>query len=443
MSTFANRKNKILLSDYNYRRDIENRLFMADLTVLEVDILQEIVNGSLKTSIHNLGDNLNISLKELTPLLEKLGKSGLFRLQGTEILVDKEMRKYYEAQLIKFDDDFRPDMEYLIGLLNKVPIHALPNWYALPRSSDNIFQSIIEKFLITPKTYERYLQELVFDNPILDSILKEVFKAPNYKIKAKNLIEKFNLTREQFEENMLFLEFSLVCCISYNKSKNLWEEVVTPFHEWHEYLLFIQDTNPLIIKDVSKITPHYKHEFGFLNELNQFMSQLQKKPLTQKEIPSKILEVAKELKIVTVDKQKVSSNNLTQDWLDKNITEQAIYLYRHIINRLLNNPDPNAYSEKDFREIEKSLKRINHGGWVYFDDFIKGSLAAVGTTLPIYLYNKGKRWKYATPQYNEDELEYIKNVCCDYLLQTGMTSIGIHQDRLCLCLTTFGKHSIG
>ena len=240
MSVFTSRKNKITLSDYNYRQDIENRLFMADLSILEVDVLRGIMNGSLKTTLASLTDNLNITQKSLKPILEKLATSRLFKVQGDTIVVDKEMRKYYESQIIKFDDDFHPDLEYVQGLLNKVPIHALPLWFAIPRSSDNIFQSIMQKFLITPKTYERYLQDLNFEDPILIAIIKEIFSSPDYKVNSSTLIEKFNLSREQFEEYMLFLEFNLVSCISYSKTKDLWEEVVTPFHEWREYLLFIK-----------------------------------------------------------------------------------------------------------------------------------------------------------------------------------------------------------
>ncbi len=443
MSTFTARKNKITLTDYNYRQDIENRLFMAELSILEVDILTEIINGSLKTSIPIVADNLNISPKDLKVILEKLAKSRLFKIQGDAILVDKETRKYYEAQIIKFDDDFHPDVEYLQGLLSKVPIQSLPLWYAIPRSSDNIFQSIIEKFLCTPKTYERYLQELNFENAIHSAIVKEIFTAPDYKISARKLIEKFRLSREQFEEHMLFLEFSLVSCISYSKTQDIWEEVVTPFHEWREFQLFIKNTNPPIIKDVRNIKRTYTKDFGLLNELNAFSESLLKKSISLKDANPKLVDIAVTLKIAQIEKQKILFSTYTKDWLEKTLTEQAIFLYRQTPNRLLSDEKNNSFSEKDFREVEKSLKRLSHGGWVYFDDFIRGCLAAIGSTQPIHLQNKGKRWKYHTPKYLENELEFIKLVCCDYLMQAGMVDTGYHNDQLCLCLTPFGLHTLG
>ncbi|BBI16759.1 hypothetical protein [Neochlamydia sp. S13] len=443
MPTFTTRKNKIVLTDYNYRRDIENRLFMAELSILEVDVLQEIINGSLKTTLTTLADNLEIAPSKLRPILDKLAKSGLFQIQGDGVLVDKEMRKYYEAHIIKFDDDFRPDMEYLQGLLSKAPIHALPSWYAIPRSSDNIFNSIIEKFLFTPKIYERYLQDLVFDNPIISSIAKQVFAAPDYKISASALIEKFGLTREQFEEYMLFLEFSLVCCLRYVKTNDVWEEVVTPFHEWHEFLLFVQNTHPVAIQDVTPITAVYEKEFGFLNELNAFVKKLLKKGISFTNAPKDLLEVALLLEIAKQEKQKIVASVYTEDWLKKTRADQAIILYRQSLNRLIANEQFTSFSEKDLREVEKSLKNFAHGKWVYFEDYIKGCLAAVGSVLPTSLVNRGKRWKYSTPNYNEDERQFIKLITCEYLMQAGMVATGYHQDKLCLCLTPFGRLSLG
>lgn len=443
MSTFINRKNKITLSDYNYRQDIENRIFLAELSVLEVDVLSEIINGSLKTSLATLADHLNIQPKELRKVLDKLVKSRLFTIKDDGIVVDKEMRKYYEAQIIKFDDDFHPDLEYLQGLLSKVPIHALPIWYAIPRSSDNIFQSIVEKFLETPKTYERYLQELQFENPLLTSIVKEIFASTDLKVSSRKLLEKFSLSREQLEEHMLFLEFSLVCCISYNKVQGLWEEVITPFHEWREYQLFIRDTNPIPIENTRNIKPLYDQDFGFLNELNEIGRALQKKAVAVKDVSNKIVEALLLLKVAKIDKQKFLATAHMQEWLEKPLPDQAIFLYRQILNRIVKEERGASFSEKDFREVERSLKRLTHGKWVYYDDFIKGSLASVGSVPSTYLQNRGKRWKYSIPQYHERELQFIQLITSEYLMQAGMVNVGYQNEKLCLCLTPFGRHSLG
>ncbi len=69
------------------------------------------------------------------------------------LFVDKDVRKYFEAKVEKFDEDFQPNLDFLQSILNKVSIHTLPLWYPIPRSTDNIFASIIETYFSTPKIY--------------------------------------------------------------------------------------------------------------------------------------------------------------------------------------------------------------------------------------------------------------------------------------------------
>src|SRR5262245_32500384 len=117
------RKQKIELSDYNYLRDITQRQLMARLTTFEVDVLREVLNISLKFAPSELAEALDVDEALLMPVLHKLSQTGLLSIKGNLVVVDKEMRKYYEAQIAKFDDDFEPGMEFLQGLLSKVPIH--------------------------------------------------------------------------------------------------------------------------------------------------------------------------------------------------------------------------------------------------------------------------------------------------------------------------------
>lgn len=246
-------KNKIILSDYQYRRDIENRLLMAELELFEVDVLRELVHSPLTTTLDDLADQLSSDETTTINALNKLSPSKLFIINHDKITVNKEVRKYYESQIQKFDDDFEPNMEYLQELLSKVPIHVLPSWYHIPRHSDNIFESIIEKYLLTPKIYSSYLEELNFDDPILNSIVKDLYQSSDFKIPSSTFIKKYNLSREQFEEFLLILEYNFVCCLSYNKDGGKWQEVVTPFHEWREFCLLQERNKPMSIQNVNSI----------------------------------------------------------------------------------------------------------------------------------------------------------------------------------------------
>lgn len=460
------KKNKIILADYNYRRDIENRLSMADLSTFEVDVLKEILNGSLKVTVSHLAEALNTDAKHVIPVINKLTPTKLVSLKGDQIVVDKEMRKYYESQILKFDDDFEAGMEYFQSLLSKVPIHHLPTWYSISRTSDSIFSSIVEKYLHTPKIYERYLQELHFDDPILTSILNDLFASPELKVPAQVLMEKYKLTRKKFEECLLILEFSCACCLCYNRVDDVWQEMVTPFTEWKEYLLSQRNASPKSIVDIKKISRTHAEDFGFIHDMVQLMNALQKKPLKLESVkgewhlPAKIpgvtfgnttAEYRKSLvnKILFFHFANIKSGTLHLlkagvSWAKQPFQEQALTLFKLPVEQCLPEGTENLYfAEKDLRKIEQNLKRIIKSGWIYFDDFMKGFSAPIGRAEPVELKNRGKRWKYTLPTYTEMEVALVKNTIFDRLFCCGMIATGTHNKKPCFCITQFGKITLG
>lgn len=378
-------KNNIVLSDYNYKRDIENRLLMSELSVFEVDVLKEVLDSSLRFSAEHLADILRASEKDVVAVLKKLSRSKLVSCHHNIIHVDKEMRRYYEFQMMKFDDEFEPGMEYLQGLLSKLPIQALPGWYSLPNSCESIFASIVENYLHTPKIYERYLQTLQFEDEAMEGIMHDVFAAPDFKANAKTLIQKYELTREQFEEYMLLLEFNFVCCLGYNRVGDRWHEVVTPFYEWRNYLQFEDNTKPKAIQDTATI--------------------IRQENYNKKVDPEAALENYR----------------------------KTIKRYREMLGL--------EYTERDMREVERSLNRVSKAGWIYFDDFMKGFTAPIGKIGPVVL-QKGKRWRYALPEYTEQDQRFIETVIAEGLSRAGMVELGTHNDRFCFCVTSFGRYLI-
>src|SRR3990167_5988577 len=273
------RKNKINLSDYNCGQDIENRMMMSDFSTLDVDILGEILFSPLKISAKKLARNVGCEESALLATLKKLSQSGLLTVQGDNILVDKDKRKYFEFQITRFDPSFKPDMEFLQGILRKVPIHLLPVWYAIPRTSNNIFESIVEKYLLTPQIYQRYLMELNFGDPLMSAIIQDVFAAPDFKISSTDLISKYNLPRAHFEEILLLLEFNFVCCLTYEKADDHWLEFVAPFHEWHEYLRLIKSTETPRLPTSLPILRRRESDFAFIENAMALLLEIKKKPL--------------------------------------------------------------------------------------------------------------------------------------------------------------------
>ena len=175
------KKNKVLLSDYDYKRDIESRLLLSRFTETEYAVLEEILYSSIRAPLSKIAKNIDLSEAETADILQKFVKTGLIAFEDDfMVVVDKEMRKYFEVEAEKFEESFRPGMEFLQHLLKKVSIHILPQWYAIPRTSDNIFESIVEKYLQTPQIFQRHLLDLNFENPILPAIAQDVLKSPHF-----------------------------------------------------------------------------------------------------------------------------------------------------------------------------------------------------------------------------------------------------------------------
>ena len=392
------RKNKINLADYNYQQDIESRILLSDFDLFDREVLEEILFSPLKISVKKLSRSLNCQELQLKTILQKLSRSGLLQYQDDTLVVDKERRKYFEFQMSRFEKGFKPDMEFLQGLLKQVPIHVLPSWYAIPRSSNNIFESIVEKYLLTPQIYQRYLMEINFSDPILSGIMADVFASPDLRVASSDLIAKYNLARPEFEQLMLQLEFNFVCFVTYTE-ENEW---VVPFHEWGEYLLFLRQTEPPQIDRQESIFRHRPNDFAFVEDMGSVLLEAKKKQLMDPLSPaalrhlsercavpigspdelafaqeyfSKILNKLQLVKLLENVNGRLHITDGSADWLSFNLENRALHLYRHPLNKLTNPSVPSQLAtEKNLREAEKSIKRVLHGGWILFEDFLKGAI---------------------------------------------------------------------
>ena len=387
MLNAVNRKNKINLADYPYKKDIANRLFLTELSPVEIEVLQELLFQPSKCRISDLEDCLECDEAELKSSLETFGRIGLTMKQADLVFVDKELRKYFEFHIGKFSSKCEPSFESLQGLLSRVPISVLPTWYSIPRTSDNIFASIVEKYLQTPKIYESYLNELTFDDPIVGKIVADVFSSPECKVETSEIRERYKLSREKLQEYILLLEFHFVLASGFQNAK----EILTPFAEWAEYLRF-QKKNTL-------------------------------KPVNKAQ--------------VTIVKPAVTVNSLEEQ-------EEAMRLFRRTVEDWHTDWSEHiGYIEKSVFEIERALRIVPYNAWVLFDDFLAGLIAPIGQQVPISLHTVGKKWRYSLPNYSDKEKAFIELVVFDLLNSVGITSTGTYEDSACFMITPFGRVALG
>lgn len=457
------RKNKVNLADYHFQQDIDRRILLSDFSVFELEVLEEILFNPLKISIKKLCRAVSSTEEETRPILNKLANTGLVQIQDDTLLVDKDSRKYFEFQINRFDEQFSPNMEFLQGLLKLLPIHILPMWYAVPRSTNNIFESIVEKYLLTPQIFHRYLQELNFSDPILNGIVQDVYASAEYRISSSDLIARYNLSRYDFEQAMLQLEFYFVCFVSYSREEDHWQEWVTPIHEWREYLLFQKNTQPQVIQ---KTVIRKSDDFTFVKDMNSLLQLAKKKVLavdlestqsirsfarhlslpfqsdeeieTAKRYLHQLIHKITIIKLAEKDRDRLILTDSAQDWMKMELEDKALFLYRHPLNRV---NDSDLCSEKNLREVEKSVKRVLHGGWIQFDDFIPGAIISLRDEFTVSLKKFGKQWRYVLPQYSQEEICFIKAVIFEWLFECGIVSIGkSHDGNDCFQVTPFGQY---
>ncbi len=474
----VSRKNKINFEDYNYQMDLDNRLLMSTFTVQDVEVLEEILYGSIRIPLVKLKKNLDLSDSELIETLQKLSRTGLLTIDQDAVLVDKEMRKYYDHQILKFDDDFKPNMSYIQGLLRKVPIHALPVWYSIPRSSNNIFASMIERYFKTPQVYERYLMDLNVTEPVMSEIISDLFNQSELCLPTEKIKEKHKLSRNAFEEYMLHLEFNFVCCLSYQKEGGLWKEVITPFYEWTQYLQFKQRHIPKVLPESKQVKSSTKKPFHFIQDMTYLLEEIIHQPLalqasatdqdflfpeeTVKQLSlgcigqesnmdvlswqlylSRLASRLVRIGLAIRHEEMLCPHHHAPHWLNMEVEDKALYLYRHPENRTLKMGfRDDLDTEKNVREVEKGLERIESCGWILLNKFLEGMICPIGDNDLVSLVKEGPNWKYKLPTFCEEEMQFMRYVILQRLYEVGMVAVGTLEGEDCFKLQPFGKETL-
>jgi len=454
------RKNKISLSDYDFKKDIENRNLLAAFSDFELTILEGLLFSPIKTSLNKLSKDLEIEEKKLLPVLQKLQNADLLKIAASIIIIDKKMRKYFECEYMRFDKTFKPDLCFISNLLSKVPIHILPIWYSLPKSSNNIFQSIIDKYFFTPQIFQRYIKSLENENPIFSIIIKELYDSQNLEISSNELQKKYNLEKDKFLENLLLLEFNFICFQSYKKTKNGYEKILIPFYEYIEYINHFNNTTTSSITNTEKLIKKRNSDFGFAEDLSSIL-QMSKKGLSLIEIKENIKKDLNikdsniivsntyinsltnkllQIKFLTKKQNLLETTTSAKKWLELTIEHKTIHLYYHPLNTLEKDNLPiDLFTEKNIREAEKSITRIIKKGWIYFDDFIKGVMAPISDNLQVKIKSTGKSYRYSIPTYTKEKILFIKKVIFERLFEAGIVNVGFLNGKDCFCVTKLGK----
>lgn len=461
----GSKKSRVVLEDYDVEMDINTRLMLSQINQDEYAILEEILYSSLTIPLERLCEDAELPMDLVKEFVERFVPVGLFSFDGKVLKVNKERRKYFEVHLEKFDESFSPGMDFLQALLKNVPIHVLPVWYHIPRSSNNIFESLVEKYLFTPRIYQRYVAEFMNEDSILKDILIELDEGNDYKIYVDNFCKKHKCSRKEITEEIIKGEFNFLFCSVFEPYLDGWLEVITPFAEWREYLLSLKSKSSkgidahfeidlkrnneyAFIEDMSKILHECEtndHEVSFNQEEDAFClsdetlcSCLEGKNVSKAYV-DRVVNKLLVLGLAVVEENYLKPTGHAQEWMSMPIEKRAHVTFKHPHNYLDIQKISPLSTERSILEVQKSMGQVANLGWVYFESFLNGCPIELSDEHKICLKKQGRAWKYALPLYNDEEKELVRYTVMEWFFESGIVQSGVCEGKECFKLTHLGR----
>jgi hypothetical protein len=457
---------KVILEDFDYKTDLELRLYLEKLSVKDIFVLEEILYSPLKISMEEISSNTELSSHELFKSMENLLPLKLFSLEEDFLLVNKERRKYFEILIEKFSKDFSPNLDFFKEILKVVPIHCLVSWYHIPRTSNNIFNSLVEKYFKTPKLYLKYIKETLADQKILEDIVEMVLNSPNASLNVNHLLEKYPFSEVELEEKILFLEYHFILCVTYEIKNSKYVKSLSLFDELKQWLKK-NSTNTVIenkdlpeeevdavakeefsfIKDMSLILELcekelLKVEFHQKDELFYLSSELKNQPLLTENSPFYMARVINKnllLGLIVIEGDYLRQTPPAIKWLQTPIKQRTLITFKHPYNALSHKTNFSFHQhDRNIIEVQKALAGIKSNTWILFDEFIENYYSNTNSLKQAELLKVGKEWKYTSAEYVEKEIAFIKEVVMSWLFESGMIIPGKYKGKDCFKVSSLG-----
>jgi len=467
----AIKKMRINLTDYQWEEDCNMRLLLASLDVIDVEVMEEILFSPLEVPLSELMETLEYSKEILENSIKKLSLSGLCSLAQDKLTIDKKVRRWFDLHSIRFHENFYPNLEFFQKMLHFLPMSVLPLWYNIPRTSNNIFLSILEKHIFTPSSLKKHLEDIATLSPHTEMIITKVFAAPDYSYPVALLSKELELSEKDLEELILFLEYSLILGKKFIQRDKTWEAILVPYCEYAEYYRFLDSTALKPIQDSSHVEVKRQGDFVFINDLSHLIRLVDNTPfslnLNKETIPlgsaktlaikmavfspdeisddrfiqsyiSDLIAVGLGLRFFDSEKGKIQTLPIALQWNEQNTEDKAIYIYQSYPSSFMPTQLRNITTEKQLHEIEKFFNRLPSKGWVFFDAVVKSSAIAFDDSQITQLKAEGKKWHYALPHYSQEQLSLLKYVILHWFFICGITKVGLVNDKEVFCLTPFG-----
>lgn len=458
---------KVNLEDFSYKIDLSSRLQLENLSVDEIFILEELLYSPLKTTTSELADITEIDESSIEESIKSLLPLNLFTYADGNITTSKERRKFFETIIVKFNKKFTPNLDYYKDLLKQVPIHFLISWFHIPRTSNNIFNSIVEKHFSTPKVFLKYVNDALTDTPELKKLFDTVCSSDEGFISFEEAKEILGLNEEELEEKILFLEHHYILCSCYKIKGGKFEKKIALFKEWKNFLDTSQNKD-----DSQGITPDQHHliqkqsdeEFSFILDMSKLLQlcetsnlQVQYNPKEElfflsgkldkteaffsscKNYLARVINKNLLLGLLVIENDCLMVTPPSKKWLETDLKQRTLITFKHPHNSLSHNCNFSfKIHDRNIIEIQKALSLVEKGAWILLEEFINRYLLKTNTLKQPTLTKAGKKWQYTTPEYNTEELMFIKVVITDWLFESGMVIPGMFENQICFKVTSLG-----
>ena len=186
-----------------------------------------------------------------------------------------------------------------------------------------------------------------------------------------------------------------------------------------------------------KVERPLPRDFAFVEELATLLEAAAQRPVPLQQANPHLVDKLCLVQLADRIDGRLYALEPAADWLQSKSEDKALYLYRHPQNRLLSSP--RVGNERNIREAEKTVKRVLHGKWVLFEDFLRGVTVPLSENSVIAIKKVGKQWSYSLPSYSEDEKQLIEAVVFEWLFEMGMVAVGTLDGRKCFAVTPFGR----
>ena len=406
------RKNQINLSDYDLHFDIQIRAHLSAINERDVLFLEALIYNSLKITIEDLCTELDYSSSEITTLLSLHDTVGLYSVHGNIITIDKEVRKKIEWELEKFDPQFLPGLNLIRASLKKVPVYVLPQWYKLSKTTDNIFEAVREKFLITPQVYNAYLLENKLENPTAKQLYEAISNTENYEISLSDFLKEHPLSKEELHEAIILLEFNLMGCLIYKKNGNSYVPYVSFFSEWKTHLIDLKKKQQVFLKN--SISSPLTTETPVVNQMTNLLENL--KQINKKD---QYLPILHTIGFINTEYTELSSRG--KEWLELPHKNKCFVLFNTLLYRYLTyEPLYLITNENRIRECCAILINALSQRETELPTIMETLSLPLHKDHKMQITREGKIWAYSLPSFNEKEQNLLQHLLDHLLYYSGI-----------------------